>query len=166
MMPAGTPPIAPGDLIPRVELAVVPDGTPHGLRTESRDARVLLVLPSDHGPWHDYLRELSAAAPDIHYWYASTLVVVATGPADAARLRAGAAAALEVAADPGADVAGRIGLPVDSAMLVIADRYGQVYGAWTGEDGKGLPPAAEVEEWTRFLATQCPECGVIDQPTP
>jgi hypothetical protein len=24
--------------------------------------------------------------------------------------------------------------------------------------------AEEIEEWMKFLATQCPECGVIDEP--
>ncbi|MGQ0814860.1 MAG: hypothetical protein ACT4O1_10400 [Gemmatimonadota bacterium] len=27
-----------------------------------------------------------------------------------------------------------------------------------------LPSAIEVEEWLRYLATQCPECGVMDEP--
>ena len=37
----------------------------------------------------------------------------------------------------------------------------QAFGAKVGRD---LPDAAALEEWFRFLATACPECGVIDDP--
>lgn len=49
--------------------------------------------------------------------------------------------------------------------LLIVDRYGQVY--WTGEaeSADDLPVAAELTEWFKFLATACPECGVLDDPT-
>lgn len=44
--------------------------------------------------------------------------------------------------------------------VVIVDRYGQVWF----ESETELPDAREIEEWTKFLATQCPECGVPDEP--
>lgn len=49
--------------------------------------------------------------------------------------------------------------------LLIVDRYGQVY--WTGEAeaADGLLPPDELREWFKFLATACPECGVLDDPT-
>ena len=55
------------------------------------------------------------------------------------------------------------GLP--KHRLLIVDRYGQVY--WTGEaDAQdGLLPPDELREWFKFLATACPECGVLDDPT-
>ena len=48
--------------------------------------------------------------------------------------------------------------------LVIVDRYGQVYDVVEGADAEVLPSAAALEEWFKFLATACPECGVIDDP--
>ena len=49
--------------------------------------------------------------------------------------------------------------------LLIVDRYRQVYAVYDSADPDGLPSTHEVEEWFRFLATACPECGVLDDPT-
>ncbi len=46
--------------------------------------------------------------------------------------------------------------------LLIVDRYSQVYAAQEAADVADLPDADALEEWFRFLATACPECGVID----
>lgn len=52
-----------------------------------------------------------------------------------------------------------------TAALVIADRYGQVYHSERiGRDHEAGPSPEAVEEWLRFLSTQCPECGVPDVP--
>lgn len=48
--------------------------------------------------------------------------------------------------------------------VVVIDRYGQVYEAATADDSSDLPSAHALEEWFRFLATACPECGVLDDP--
>lgn len=48
--------------------------------------------------------------------------------------------------------------------VVIVDRYGQVYEAVDADDAQTLPRSAALEEWFRFLATACPECGVLDDP--
>ena len=48
--------------------------------------------------------------------------------------------------------------------VLIVDRYGQVYDAVDAIDANGLPDAHALEEWFRFLATACPECGVLDDP--
>lgn len=55
--------------------------------------------------------------------------------------------------------------------LVIVDRYGQVYAIHDEADADALPTPHDLEEWFRFLATACPECGVLDEalltgPTP
>lgn len=48
--------------------------------------------------------------------------------------------------------------------LIVADRYGQVYAVEDAADADELPRSHELEEWFRFLATACPECGVLDDP--
>jgi hypothetical protein len=48
--------------------------------------------------------------------------------------------------------------------LLVVDRYRQVYAVHEADDPAGLPAPAEITEWFRFLATACPECGVIDDP--
>ena len=59
-------------------------------------------------------------------------------------------------------------LPADeepSQRLLVVDRYGQVYEATDAADASALPNADALVEWFRFLATACPECGVLDDPT-
>lgn len=48
--------------------------------------------------------------------------------------------------------------------VLIVDRYGQVYEAIDVRDASSLPGVAALEEWFKFLATACPECGVLDDP--
>lgn len=48
--------------------------------------------------------------------------------------------------------------------LAIVDRYGQVYAVHEADDAGALPDAHALSEWFRFLATACPECGVLDDP--
>ena len=52
----------------------------------------------------------------------------------------------------------------ETHRLLVVDRYGQVYAVHDAADPDELPGANELEEWFRFLATACPECGVIDDP--
>lgn len=47
--------------------------------------------------------------------------------------------------------------------VLVVDRYGQVYALFDGSE-RDLPNVADLEEWFRFLATACPECGVLDDP--
>ena len=48
--------------------------------------------------------------------------------------------------------------------LLVVDRYRQVYAVHDAVDTANLPDATELREWFRFLATACPECGVLDDP--
>jgi hypothetical protein len=48
--------------------------------------------------------------------------------------------------------------------LLVVDRFRQVYAVYDEADANALPDAHELSEWFRFLATACPECGVIDDP--
>ncbi|HEX2884238.1 MAG TPA: hypothetical protein VHQ42_06675 [Candidatus Limnocylindria bacterium] len=48
--------------------------------------------------------------------------------------------------------------------LAVVDRYGQVYAVHDADDARALPDARALSEWFRFLATACPECGVLDDP--
>jgi hypothetical protein len=48
--------------------------------------------------------------------------------------------------------------------LLIVDRYRQVYAVDESADAADLPRVTDLSEWFRFLATACPECGVLDDP--
>jgi hypothetical protein len=51
-------------------------------------------------------------------------------------------------------------------LVAVVDRYGQLYEVTSALDPSDLPSAHALEEWFRFLAPACPECGVIDDPRP
>jgi hypothetical protein len=78
------------------------------------------------------------------------------------------AAALAAAADDFAGWDGRVVVAArdgeERHRLAIVDRYGQVYDAIDADEPADLPSAAAIEEWFKFLATACPECGVVDDP--
>lgn len=71
-----------------------------------------------------------------------------------------------VVIDRGAKLRRGLGVPESAWALVVADRWGVVYDVVSSADESELPSADEIEEWFKFLATQCPECGVIDDPDP
>lgn len=54
---------------------------------------------------------------------------------------------------------------LEAHRLLILDRYGQVYAVHEAATTEELPDPDALEEWFRFLATACPECGVIDDPS-
>lgn len=93
---------------------------------------------------------------------ATAFVAPGPGPIDAYR------DALEAAAADFAAWDGRIAVlePDGEPMhrLLIADRYGQVYAVADAADASALPDVDALEGWFRFLATACPECGVLDDP--
>lgn len=47
---------------------------------------------------------------------------------------------------------------VTGAGLVVADAWGEIHFSAHAGAGHDLPMGAEVEEWLKFLAIQCPEC--------
>lgn len=102
------------------------------------------------------------------------------GPMSARRLEAtallvpgrgdlsGYAAGLEAASERFAGWDGRVHVADADGeaehRLLIVDRYRQVYAVYDRADPAALPGHHELSEWFRFLATACPECGVIDDP--
>ncbi len=153
-----------GDRLPGLQLPAAPEGKPRTFPRASRDALVLLLLPKQYGAWRDYLRALADAAAEIEQWYASILVVI-SGELEVARaLQEQTQNKLAVLADAEREAHRRIGVNAAHAGLLIVDRYGQIYDVIEAELPEELPGPDEIEEWTKYLATQCPECGVIDEP--
>jgi peroxiredoxin len=51
----------------------------------------------------------------------------------------------------------------DMAVYII-DRYGEIYAAFHAGKGDVLPSPEEILDWIRYIQSQCPECGVPDEP--
>lgn len=94
-----------------------------------RGPQVLVAVHSPHcDGCRNYLRKLTANAMPITEWSGRIVVVL-----------------------PG-DVA------VTPPAVVVADEWGEVYAVMHGAPDHVLPSAAEIGEWVRFVAIQCPEC--------
>lgn len=93
---------------------------------------------------------------------ATAILLPGTGSVDGYRL------ALEDRADDFAAWDGRLEVAepdgTSDHRLLVVDRYNQVYAVTDADEPAGLPDADALQEWFRFLATACPECGVLDDP--
>jgi hypothetical protein len=144
-----------GSVVAPLRLASAPSGAPLELRRWGREATVLLRLDDvDCARCREYLKELDRRRADLALWDGRVVVVVPGGVEQARRLKEELGLGLSVAADPDgrAPLAGASG-----PAWLVADRYGQVYYAASGGAEHRLPDPRELEEWLKFLATQCPE---------
>src|SRR5690625_3809807 len=125
-----------GDLFPPMELPSAPEGRPRQLRTASRDALILLLVPRETGPWDEKLASIAGAMSQIEEWYARIRIVVPAGLDEATRLRDRLGGRVSVLADPEGATWERLGIASDHAAFVVADRYGQVYEVMQAETGE------------------------------
>ncbi|HEX2026961.1 MAG TPA: hypothetical protein VHF25_03065 [Nitriliruptorales bacterium] len=119
------------------------DGGRVRLGGNQRDATILLLPHDDCDPCGELVTSTQDRADDIRWW--------------GARI---------VTAQPDQRLREVFDLGPDTAAAGIVDRYGTVWRVDTADrdDHDPLPDAGEIEEWAKFLGTQCPECGVPDQP--
>jgi hypothetical protein len=124
----------------------------------------LLLLPSEHSEFADYLERFLRAVPALQGWYGRPMLILDGTVKEIRDLLPARTDALPVLADAQGKVRTRMGLEPHQAAIMIADRWGQIYFIGQADRAGELPATEEVEEWLKFLATQCPECGVPDEP--
>ncbi|HEX7119444.1 MAG TPA: hypothetical protein VF212_11690 [Longimicrobiales bacterium] len=152
-----------GDRLPPLVLPRADDGARVSWRAPQRGAPVVVFLAAgDAG--RDYARDLAAEEAELRVWNGRPILVLPSEMEAREIVPAGVAEALTVVADPGGVAHRRCGVEEGSAALYIADRWGQIYVAEHAPDERGLPGVGQIEEWLKYLATQCPECGVPDEP--
>lgn len=93
---------------------------------------------------------------------ATALLIPGSGPLEGYRSKLQASSAGFADWDGQVNVADADGEPAH--RLLVVDRYRQVYAVHDATDAGDLPDAHALTEWFRFLATACPECGVLDDP--
>ncbi|HEX7123605.1 MAG TPA: redoxin domain-containing protein [Gemmatimonadaceae bacterium] len=145
------PGLAVGAFLPYLELQSA-TGRSVQLRSPGRSSTVLVRI--HHARCAEclaYLEELSRAVSDFAAWDGRVVVVVPGTMADAERAKAGPARPFTVLADEEHQV------PLDGAAVVIADRYDQIYHLAEAGEGHALPSPVDIEDWLRYIATQCPE---------
>lgn len=180
----------PGDRLPSISLERAEGDGAVNLRHGGRDATVIVKLPAtDAARFLPYLERLAAAERAFRDWSGRLLAVLGAAPGDrplpgardgqhppAGGGREGGGWIERMDLDPSHIASFRFPVlrddpratedwaPEDEAGVVIADRYGVVYHAAHGRSAADLPDTDEVVDWLRYLATQCPECGVPDEP--
>jgi hypothetical protein len=139
------------------------DGTPVWRPQYTRDSVLLAVL---HGekcePCTRFRRDLVRAQPDFRAWDGKLVIAVpgdhegAATVADPAQANAPKPRGTESGeAEPAlARVPDRVGEP---PAVIIADRFGHIYHVEAGGQAHAFPEPRELEEWLRFIGTQCPE---------
>jgi hypothetical protein len=121
------------------------DGTPVWRPQYTRDSVLLAVLHgAECGPCTRFRQDLTRAQPDFRAWDGK-LVIAAPGDHE------GAAGVAEPAV---ARVPDAVGGP---PAVIIADRFGHIYHVEAGGQAHAFSEPRELEEWLRFIGTQCPE---------
>ncbi|MGH7575689.1 MAG: hypothetical protein ACREM1_11280 [Longimicrobiales bacterium] len=181
--------VGPGDRLPSISLGRAGgSGGGINLRHGGREATVIVKLPArDAARFVPYLERLAGAGAEFRDWSGRLLAVLEGGlgsesePGARAEDIAPAGVEVDGRTAPSDPVTARLGslpfpvlgdtagatrgwAPVGEAAVVVADRFGVVYDQAHSRDANDLPDAAALIEWLRFLATQCPECGVPDEP--
>jgi hypothetical protein len=125
------------------------------LRAPAAGSRVLLLVrDADLERARPFIAMLEQSLPELRDWYADALLVTEHATPETA---------LPVA-NAEHDAWSALGVRPGENALIIADRWGEVYFARQARSFTDWPPPPRIEEWVRFLAMQCPECGVIDEP--
>lgn len=147
-----------GDRFPVTTLPS-PSGHPIQLVGVPRRSLAVLVLPRDPAPFESYRRQFQERLETMREWCGRPVVVRAEcTPA----INPGQHAAETV--DATGELRERLGLAPTEAAVVVADRWGEIYSIQSATRADDLPGMEETEEWLKYLATQCPECGVPDAP--
>ena len=148
-----------GDRLPALTLQAV-DGRIVDLRQARHSSVVVFPHPRCEGCLA-YLLRLDERADDLAVWGSRPLAV----PVDEAEARALAQQlSFPVLLDHDARLRRGAGTRTDAAAVLVADRFGTVYRSdRVGRDHR-LPGDREIVEEVRFIGSQCPECGVPDEP--
>jgi peroxiredoxin len=103
-----------------------------------------------------FAQALAAAGAELREWDAHVVVVVPGDVDQAARFADGALLPFPMLADEARRLWTRMGM--EGAAAMVADPWGEVRMRHVAGSAHDLPPPAELVDWARFVAMQCPEC--------
>lgn len=147
-------PMAAGERLPRVDVRDR-SGRPVRWRRAPGGASLVVFPHPDCEPCRRYLDRLRAHVDRLGVWDARPIVV------DAEDVEEPPGVAVP---DPDGRIRSACGVDAAAAAVVIADRWGAVYRSTTVGPGHDFPTVDDLLEWATYMVTQCPECGVLDEP--
>ena len=143
--------------LPDLSLPAAPEGNLQPVRAPGRRAPVLVLLHgSTCAACRDYVDLLASAHAALQEWGGSVGVLLPEPISDANQFHEQRRLPFPVLADPEQRLvrASQVAPPA----LVIADQWGEIHHVTVAGPEHAWPSPAEVTEWLRFLAMQCPEC--------
>lgn len=147
-----TAPAVVGSFLPFDQLPSAPAGDPVSVRSSGRESTVLVrVHGTGCADCRRYLSDLAPAAPDFAAWGGRVTVIVPDAVDAGAVMHADLALPFTVASE-----ARELHL-LSGAGVIIADRFGHIFEVNDAGATHALPAPREVEEWLKFIGTQCPE---------
>ena len=150
-----------GNILPSLNGLEDHHGKPLDWRDMRRNRVVLFAHPGTCAGCASYGRQLIALQEHFALWDGDVWLVgesVAELAEHTLDYRA------RIIGDPARRAHQRCGLPEQRAVVVVADRWGQVWDIAISDDDHALRDPADLCATTQFIAVQCPECETLDQP--
>ena len=142
--------IEPSKRLPELSLPSLPDGRMVPLRLPGRRAPLLvLVHPGGCEACAAFVAGVAAASESLRDWDGYALVI---------RPDEGGAAGAGVTTLADREGRAAAALAVAPPAVVVADQWGEIHLRHEAGNAHDFPSIAELVEWLRFLAIQCPEC--------
>lgn len=146
---------AAAERLPDLRFPSAPAGTPVPLVPAG--GRLVPIVVAVHGAECDecrnFVRALALADAEIREWDGRVVLVVPGDVDQAARFAGGP---FPVLADEDRKLWTRLGF--EGAAVFVADPWGEVRHRHVAGADHALPSPAELVDWARFVAIQCPEC--------
>ena len=136
-----------GSFVPDFEL-VFPDGTRQLLSEFRGRSNLVIVFATDKERVHALLAELAAHAGAIKNSESKVIVMGAPKQFSADEMSAFATAS-----------APKFPETLTGALVIITDRFGEVFAAFPNTNTPAIPAADEVVRWLEFISQQCEECS-------
>lgn len=148
----------PTERLPDLRLPYAAGGAPVSLVPPGgrRVPIILAVHSADCADCRAFALALAAADAELREWDAHVLIVIPGAVDEAARFAEGAALPFPVVADAERKLWTRMGM--EGAAAIVADPWGEVRMRHAAGAAHDLPSPAELVDWARFVAMQCPEC--------
>ncbi len=123
-------------------------------------ANLVIAVADTRGETAELLSQLDSRYPQIRAEDAEVLLIA---PPDATELPEHR---FPILVDGDGRMHRELGAEINppQAAVYVADRFGEVYGAYRTADGHPLPSVGEVLNWLEFINRQCPECEPPEWP--